>query len=271
MAADRPAVHRRGRPPGEPAPRPFPILLYHRVPAAPDGDPFAVPVERFRRQLEAVAASGRSPLTVPALLARRHEVAPAPVAVTFDDGTADFAERAWPLLRELGIPATVYVTAGLVGGRHDGAPLVSWAQLADLARDGVEIGAHGSHHVALDAIPLHRAALELVNCKLLLEQRLQRRVTTFAYPYGFHSRALERLVARAGFASACAVRNRLSHPQDDRFALARVTIGGGSAERRLEAALRGALPVAGERELLRTRAWRAARIARARTPGRRRP
>jgi hypothetical protein len=57
------------------------------------------------------------------------------------------------------------------------------------------------------------------------------------------------------------VRNALSHPQDDRFALARVTVGSGT---RVEALLAGrGAPLAHPRERLRTRAFRVYRRGRA--------
>lgn len=245
------------------APEGFPILLYHGV-EAPPRDRFAVSPARFAADMDAVAAGGRRPLTIGRLTRERPLPADA-VAVTFDDGTADFAARAWPLLRDRGLPVTLYVTSGLVGGRHDGRPMLTWSQLAELRDAGVEIGAHGRHHVALDVLPLDAAARELVNAKLELEDRLQVPVDTCAYPHGHHTPAVKRLAAAAGYRSACAVKNALSHPYDDRFALARVTV---TPATRVEALLAGrGAPVASSGERLRTRAFRAYRRARTSSRG----
>jgi peptidoglycan/xylan/chitin deacetylase (PgdA/CDA1 family) len=237
----------------------FPILLYHAL-GAPARDRYAVTPARFAADLDAVAASGRRALTI-GRLAREWPMPADAVAITFDDGTADFGACAWPLLRERDLPVTLYVTSGLVGARHEGRPMLTWAQLGELRDAGVEIGAHGHTHVALDVLPLDAAARELVNGKLELEDRLQARVSTCAYPHGHHTTAVKRLAAAAGYRSACAVKNALSHPYDDRFALARVTV---TATTDVEALLAGrGAPVTPSRERLRTRAWRAYRRARA--------
>jgi peptidoglycan/xylan/chitin deacetylase (PgdA/CDA1 family) len=237
----------------------LPILLYHAL-GSPARDRYAVTPARFAADVDAVAASGRRPLAI-GRLTREWPLPAGTVAVTFDDGTADFAEHAWPLLHDRDLPVTLFVTSGLVGGRHEGRPMLTWAQLAELRDAGVEIGAHGQRHVAFDVLPLDAAARELVNAKLELEDRLQVPVDTCAYPHGHHTPAVKRLAAAAGYRSACAVKNALSHPHDDRYALARVTVTPGTDVAALLAG-RGA-PLAPSRERLRTRAWRAYRRARA--------
>jgi peptidoglycan/xylan/chitin deacetylase (PgdA/CDA1 family) len=243
--------------------RGFPILLYHGIGAHAD-DPFTVTEAQFARDLDAVVACGRHARTIGQLAAPRAEgkpMADSALAITFDDGTADFAERAWPLLRERGLPVTLYVTSGLVGGRHEGRPMLGWDDLRALCDAGVEIGAHGHRHVALDVVPLERAARELVNSKLVLEDRLQVEIGTFAYPFGYHTSAVKRLTERAGYRSACAVKNTFTHPYDDRFSLARLTITAATTAPHVDALLRGGRPVAPRRERARTRAWRLYRQA----------
>ena len=38
------------------------------------------------------------------------------MVLTFDDGFADVHDHAWPLLRERGLPFTIYLTTAYVGG-----------------------------------------------------------------------------------------------------------------------------------------------------------
>lgn len=237
----------------------IPILLYHGI-GSPARDPYAVTPDAFAAHMDAVLASGRTPMSI-GRLAREVPMPATAVAVTFDDGTADFYTHAWPVLRERGLPVTLFVTSGLVRGHHEGRPALSWEQLAELRDAGVEIGAHGEHHVALDAVPMDRAARELVNSRLELEGRLGVPVHHCAYPHGHHTAAVKRLAVRAGYRSACAVKNAFSHPRDDRFALARLTVTPGTSVEDLLAG-RGA-PRAWARERARTRAWRLYRRARA--------
>lgn len=245
----------------------FPILLYHGVhtPAEGSSGPFEIGLAAFTEQMDQLAASGRRTVTIGELTAQRRSSARTLAAVTFDDGTADFHRHAWPVLRERGLAATLYVTSGLVGREYLGQQMLSWEQLEELCDDGVEIGAHGDHHVALDLVGLDRAAIELVNSKLRLEDRLRRAVTSFAYPFGYHTEPVKGLLPRAGYASACAVKNCLSHPRDDRFALARLTISGRTTPQRFEQLLRGqGAPRAWRGEHVSTRLWRAYRRTRTR-------
>lgn len=259
-----PVEPRRGEGASAPA---FPILLYHGVRTRADagGGRFEIGLDAFTEQMDLLASSCRRTATIGELLARRRSTAGALAAVTFDDGTADFYHHAWPVLRERGLGATLYVTSGLVGRDCLGNEMLSWEQLEELRDDGVEIGAHGDRHVPLDLVAFDRAAIELVNSKLKLEDRLQRAVTSFAYPFGYHTEQVKGLLPRAGYESACAVKNCLSHPRDDRFALARLTITGHMTPQRFEQLLHGrGAPRAWEGERVRTRLWRAYRRARAR-------
>jgi peptidoglycan/xylan/chitin deacetylase (PgdA/CDA1 family) len=247
----------------------FPILLYHGIGPARRGpaDRFAVTENDFTRHIDLVAASGRWVPTISELAAPLSEGQPmssSAAPLTFDDGTADFYDRAWPVLRERGLTATLYVTSGLVGKEYGGRRMIAWEQLEELREDGVEIGAHGHRHVQLDVVSLDRAARELVNSKLLLEDRLQTAVNSFAYPFGYHTATIRRLVARSGFTSACAVKNRLSHPGDDRLALARVTMTADTTTRQVAELLTGGgAGKAWSGERLPTRLWRVYRRGRA--------
>jgi peptidoglycan/xylan/chitin deacetylase (PgdA/CDA1 family) len=96
---------------------PFLILIYHRV--HPQPGPFMidpVPPDRFDRQMRHLARAYR-PLPLAELLERSREgtVPAGAVAVTFDDGYADNAEHALPILARHRIPATVFLVTGCIG------------------------------------------------------------------------------------------------------------------------------------------------------------
>jgi len=96
---------------------PFLILIYHRVHPAPD--PFMidpVPPALFDAQMRHLARAYR-PLPLAELLRRSREgnVPDGAVAVTFDDGYADNADHALPILKRHGIPATVFLVTGCIG------------------------------------------------------------------------------------------------------------------------------------------------------------
>lgn len=96
-------------------PRRFVILCYHRV--NDDGHPFfaGTPVSLFRRQMEALRRHFTVlPLAELVERARRREIPRNSVAVTFDDGYRDNYTNAFPVLRELDLPATIFLTTDAI-------------------------------------------------------------------------------------------------------------------------------------------------------------
>ena len=110
------------------------VLIYHRV-GGVSGTEIDLPAEAFDEQMAWLAASGRVVTLDEAVdrLAAGDE-RPAtdgedPVVVTFDDGTADLADVATPILERHGVPATVYlatryVDEGVAVPRRRHAPVV---------------------------------------------------------------------------------------------------------------------------------------------------
>jgi peptidoglycan/xylan/chitin deacetylase (PgdA/CDA1 family) len=250
-----------------------PIFLYHSVSDVPAAgqEAFTVTPARFAEHVEAIAASGRVGLTISeyARALRGERALPArAVAVTFDDGFADTL-AAVEALRARGLTSTVYITSS----RLDDASGITSAAAREIAASGAEIGAHSVTHPHLDELPLAAAAQEIGEGKHALEQRLELSIDTFAYPHGAHDQHVRGAVIDAGFRSAVAVKNALSHSHDDPFALARITIMGDTPISTVLAALDGrGAPIAWSGERYRTRAFREYRRLRRRAQGvRRRP
>ncbi|OGR58074.1 MAG: hypothetical protein A2X36_16245 [Elusimicrobia bacterium GWA2_69_24] len=200
-----------------------PILMYHMV-----GDPAPgsvhpklwVRVADFRWQLRHLLDSGRTPLffsELQAVLEGKAPLPPRPVLVTFDDGTADVFEKAFPVLRELGVKANVFLVCGAVGkhtawedpSRHPWQRLMDWEQVRALRDSGlVEFGSHSMTHPDLAALPEEEVFWQAAESKSRLEARLERPVPAFAYPYGSGARAeaVRAQVRKAGYRFDCGIR-----------------------------------------------------------------
>jgi peptidoglycan/xylan/chitin deacetylase (PgdA/CDA1 family) len=154
------------------------------------------------------------------------------VAVTVDDGFRDFVDGGLPSLQRLGLKATLYVPTGFVGATSrwlspDGEgsrAMLTWSELSTVAQAGVECGAHSHTHAQMDRLDRKDVAREIALSKTLLEQHLQRPVTSFAYPYGYSGKATRELVRQLGFTHACSVRDLVSNSLDDDFRLPRITV-----------------------------------------------
>jgi peptidoglycan/xylan/chitin deacetylase (PgdA/CDA1 family) len=250
----------------------IPILLYHAI--ASDCDPsfaeWAVDPALFAAHMDHLAERGWSALTVSELAARlfdrRGPLPERPVAITFDDGFRDFLTAAWPAMRRHALTGTVFVTTGSVGGTStwlSGAgegerPMLSWSEIARLKQSGVEFGAHGHAHLQLDTVAPTVAWSDILASKLALADVIGP-VAAFAYPHGYYTRTLQRQVAEAGFASACAVRDGMSGAGDDRYALARIVVRGGTDVETFERMLSGEGRGMPSPRPLRRGAWRVLR------------
>ena len=213
----------------------IPILMYHSISetATARFRSFAVPPSLFAEHMDVLYQAKYTPLSVSQFVALREDTLPLrPIVLTFDDGFADFFASALPVLTRYAFPATLYLVTGYIGGtsrwlQHEGEAqrrMLTWEQVQIIATNGIECGAHTHTHPQLDTLSVSVACEEIVHSKTLLEQQLQQPVTSFAYPYGYYTAAVRRLVQEAGFSSACAVKFALSTLSTDIYSLARLKV-----------------------------------------------
>lgn len=210
-----------------------PILTYHSLDNS--GAVTSVAPRDFREHMQILAQRGFNGISLADLLdywAGRGTLPQHPVVITFDDGFANVLEHAAPSLADLGFGATIFVVTGRCGQTNDWPnqapniprlPLLSWAELAQLATAGFEIGAHSVTHRPLTELPQSEAAREIVESKTAIEDRLGQAVETFAYPYGVFSREICD-VACEHFRAACSTRLERARPTDNRYCLPRVDV-----------------------------------------------
>ena len=239
----------------------IPVLVYHSIAEHPPPGElrWTVTPEQFSAHLDVIRASGRLPVSVSLLahaLRGGHALERPVMAITFDDGhednlaaVAELGARGWF--------ATVYVTTGAV----DTPGRLTTGEVATLAADPlVEVGAHSVSHPYLDVLDEIELHEEITESKAQLEAMTGSEARTFAYPFGAYDRRVRDAVAAAGFDSACAVKNALSHRADDPLAIARWIVERDTPPERLAEVLEGrGVPRAWAHERLRTSAFRRAR------------
>lgn len=183
------------------------ILGYHRISDAEHV--LSVSPTDFRRQLEAVVETGLDvvrlsdalPLLESDLVGRR-------ISITFDDGYRDFLDHALPILRSLGLPATVFVPTGLVGQRAfawyaDRPAALSWQEIEELVAEGlVDVQAHSRTHPWLPRLSNGQVRDEIVGSKRDLEEHVPYELTSFCFPAGLYSDRELELVREAGYRAA---------------------------------------------------------------------
>ncbi|OKJ99787.1 polysaccharide deacetylase [Streptomyces sp. CB03234] len=254
-----------------------PVLLYHAVMDDPPDwiAEFTVTPRDFEAQLDAIVASGRTPVHLSALAAHltgRDTLPPHPVVLTFDDGFADLPGPTAEALASRDLPATAYLTTGAITpGRAcllPPAPMMALAEAPLLEQYGMEVGAHTVTHPQLDTLPPREVRRELRDAKAVLEDVLGHEVAHLAYPHGYNNRAVRRAALAAGYASAVAVRHALSSETDEAYRIARLIVRRTHTVADIEAWMAGrGARTAPYPESPATVAWRLYRRARARLRG----
>jgi peptidoglycan/xylan/chitin deacetylase (PgdA/CDA1 family) len=180
-----------------------PIITYHAI-----GDissPLWTPIETFEAHIAAFAKCGYQTTTLTNLLTlmRRGEELPEnAIVITFDDGYASVYQHARSILKHYDFTATIFLITDRCSltnqwpGQPSSVPieaLLSWEQVAELAAEGYEFGAHTCSHVSLPTVLPEVAIAELFSSQQHIQNQTGQDVRIFAYPYGATNSAIIKL------------------------------------------------------------------------------
>jgi len=216
------------------------ILTYHSIDDS--GSPISVSPSVWIAHAQWLSQGRVRVLGLDELIAHPADGADA-VAVTFDDGFLN-VRTALETLRSNGLPVTVFVVTGHVGGTNAWGgraapgiptmPLLDWRDLEALLRQGVSIEGHTRTHPDLATLSGEALDAELRGCQDDLATRLGVRSTHLAYPYGQFSGAVVGAAARS-FAAGYTTTFRVMERDEDRMRLPRLDMYYLGAPGRLEA------------------------------------
>ena len=211
-----------------------PILMYHYIGDVSPHDPnpqlsagLTVSADMFRQQMAWLAANGYRPVTMAALrgyLQGANDLPAKPVALTFDDGYADFYSTAFPVLSQYHFTATTFIISGFIDDAN-GHSMRSW-QLVAINQAGIEIGAHTFNHPDLTTLSPTQVQGQLGPSKATLEHLVGKPVLDFAYPAGRYDAAVVAAVEGAGYQSAVTTQPGTTHGLADRFTWTRQEVLG---------------------------------------------
>ncbi len=198
-----------------------PVLMYHHVGNSEAPPSLNVSTKTFERQMEFLKAHWYRVIPLPELVEKlksNQKLPPKTVVIAFDDGYLDNFTNAFPILKKMGFPATIFVISGSIG--QEG--FLSEEDLKILDSSGITIGSHTVHHAFLPKLSHEEIVFELKESKSALEKVLGHPVIFFSYPAGGVTEEAKSLVERAGYEGA--VTTNYGHKKDDVFALRRVKI-----------------------------------------------
>ena len=216
------------------------VLMYHKV-SLKTGDALTVTVDQLKKQMEWLRAEEFKFITCAALLTALETgqaISPRAVLVTFDDAYLDNYELALPLLRQLGVPATIFVPTDYIGktSSWDGAaasPLMSIEQLHATASEGFELGLHSHRHASYGELTAEELAQDVRACNATMRDLGLPYVSALAYPYGKRPKttagknAMIDAFREAGVKAAFRIGNRINPlPLRDRHEIHRLGVRG---------------------------------------------
>lgn len=188
-----------------------PVLVYHNIGPQARGR-LVIAAKSFEEQMRHLKANGYRLVTLRELfefISFRHQLPRRAVVITFDDGYKSFLDYAYPILKELGFKATLFVYTDYVAA---GRNAMTWDDLRRLARDGFDIQGHTKTHGDLrrkpgesDADFDRRMEEELGLPQTLFQRHLGRTAQIVAYPYGNQDDEVIKKVREYGYLAAFTV------------------------------------------------------------------
>jgi peptidoglycan/xylan/chitin deacetylase (PgdA/CDA1 family) len=193
-----------------------PVLIYHKI-DIPDRDilirgAFTSP-ERFEKQMSFLKKRGFVFYTASELIEHyldHGNFPPKSVGLTFDDGWKDSYTNAFPIIKKLGIKATIFLVPACIGKVSDKVVATGEQPREHLSREdifemseyGIEFGSHSVNHKHLDKISSEEIVFEVEESKKQIEALLQKPCKTFCYPAGFFTEEAKKAIEKAGYIAA---------------------------------------------------------------------
>jgi peptidoglycan/xylan/chitin deacetylase (PgdA/CDA1 family) len=169
------------------------------------------------------------------------------IILTFDDGYSDIFVNALDIFKRLSGRAIIFLVAGKIGGVNDwdsscelaGKSLLSWEQIDELAKSGVELGSHSMTHPDLTKLKSKELEREIRESKRILEERLGNPIDGFSYPFGLFNNQVISALKDAGYKWAVTTSDSIWEGMANPYRIRRISISGLDSEWLLRAKLNG--------------------------------
>lgn len=212
----------------------LPVLLYHRVIdeyCEKGNHKLYVHEKDFRKQMQWLKDEGYETITFRQL----EQFKPGAdltkkIVLTFDDGYVDNYKVLFPILKEFGFTAVIFLVTGYQQnewGIKEGEPaikLMDEIQLKNMDAYGIEFGGHTRHHVDLKHSAPATQMQEIQGCFTDLEKVLGKKPISFSYPFGAYGQGTKQLVNETGFQYAVTTIFGPTNWKDDLLCIRRLEV-----------------------------------------------
>lgn len=216
----------------------IPVIMYHRVINNPENEGVYgtyIYEDMFKKHLQYLKDKNYTVITFKDLdkigWRNRFEKDKKYIFITFDDGYKDNYELAFPILKEFGFKATIFLMGSLTynewdvkaGGEKE-FPLMSVEMIKEMQDYGIEFGAHTFNHPKLNTLSNEEIEYQIVDVKKPLEEKIGKEIITFAYPYGILNDYAKEMAKKAGYTFALATDSGSVCLSDDLYQIRRIAI-----------------------------------------------
>ncbi len=207
------------------SPRPV-VLMYHSV--GPLEHQLSITPLQFEEQIKYLMENDYHFLK-PSDLKKLSNISNKSVLITFDDGLEDVFLNAVPVLERYKVPAVFFIVTGLIGKKYIRPEFrcMDWNQIQRLnTNPEFEIGCHTVSHPRLDSLTPSEQQNEIADCKKTLEDNLQRKVVSFAAPFGNYNADTLRIIHESRIDFAFTVEQDDIHSVSNVLEIPRIAVDG---------------------------------------------
>lgn len=195
----------------------IPVLSYHNFSKGRSHSKLTVSAKDFRKQLRYLKYNGYNVITMDQLFEfiSFGQVPKKSVLISIDDGWVSSYEIAYPILREFGFNATLFISSQYI--EFGSKKAVNWAQIKEMTSDNtVDIQCHGKTHRDLStrnrnesfAKYIHAIDRDISNSKKTISKRIGIKVTALAYPFGRTNPLVMEMVKKQAYKMAFTVKRK---------------------------------------------------------------
>lgn len=192
----------------------IPILTYHKFCTGESLDAYTINIDLFKEHMEYLKENDYRVISISELLncIENNFFPEKPVIITIDDGFKSVYNLAYPILKEYGFSATLFLYTNFIG---NGPNQLSWKEIKEMLDQGLEIGSHSVSHTNLLNMKKNESYLDYINrtkkeiflSKAILERNTGSSIVSFAYPYGVYSQEIIMLAKQAEYKALLNVNN----------------------------------------------------------------
>ncbi len=185
------------------------ILGYHDLAENLPETAMRIHTSKFRKQMETIRQLGLKVITLDEFTAWKKgekEIPKQAILITFDDGWKSVYTDAYPILKEFGFPFTIFLYKNYVDG---GGKALTTPMIQEMITGGATVGSHSvSHPYPLTVKNFRKKGehefdaylrKEIGESKRFIESKFLVKVTTYAYPGGFHTEEMPKLGEEFGY------------------------------------------------------------------------